>query len=406
MKIAHKKHWPIAVFAVAGLVALGGGVYAATHYFFKPATQPTEVLKIAKPAAKITGAESKMLVMGDVFWGRYINDWSQKSDLKYAYPFQKLNDFNRSSYDAWVADMECPITNNPKVSSAVEESTLQFDCSPDYLPYAKQYFTAFTLANNHTDNQNGVIGWKETIKHLADNNIQSFGTFDPEDYGNICNVLSLPARVTYDDNTVKTVKLPTVWCGYHGVFKNPGPASIAVMSKYTSEFNVIAMPHSGAEYKTGPDQIKTDLYRGLIDGGADVVIGDHAHWVQNTEAYKGRLIVYSLGNFIFDQQDTAEVTRSLALQMTLSVKASDAPDLEKWIKLAEDCGSYDDQCLQMATSQNLAKLPMNYSFVALGSNDSGKITKPATADQLSAIKQRLNWATTIKGLTGRYSGEP
>ena len=393
-------------FAYVGLamIVVGAGAYA--YVTLKPQSQNKAIVReSAKPQPQPLSVQSKILVMGDVFWGRYINDWSQKSDHKYAYPFTRLSEFNRKDYDAWVADLECPVTNNPKVSSAVEDTTLQFDCSPDYLPYAKEYFTAFTLANNHTDNQNGATGWEETVRHLSDNNIQSFGTFDPEDYDNVCNVLSLPARVTMDDNTVKNVKLPTVWCGYHGVFKTPSATSLAVMQKYADRFNVVAMPHSGQEYKTAPDQIKTDLYRSMIDNGAEVVIGNHAHWVQTTESYKGHLIVHNLGNFIFDQQDTKEVTRSAVLQMTLSIDAKNSPDLDKWIALGEACAVYNDTCLAEAKEQNLKKLPIRYSFAALGSNDSGKLVKPATAEQLEAIKQRLNWDSTIKGLSGNYSGE-
>lgn len=404
MNAISRRHWVPALRAIGALLLVGGGALAYAAWAPKP-TQNTVVTNTTKHVPKPVSAESKMLVMGDVFWGRYINDWSQKSDQKYAYPFARLNEFNRQDYDAWVADMECPITNNPKVSSAIEDATLQFDCAPDYLPYAKEYFTAFTLANNHTDNQNGAAGWQETISHLADNGIQSFGTFDPEDKDNVCNVLSLPARVAMDDNTVKKVKLPTVWCGYHGVFKIPSAESVAVMKKYTETFNVIAMPHSGKEYQTGPDQIKTDLYRGLIDGGAEVVIGDHAHWIQNTESYNGHLITYSLGNFIFDQQNTSEVTRSAVLQMVLSVDAKNAPDLEKWVALAETCAGYNDTCLADAEAQGLKKLPITFHFTALGSNDGGKQVKPATPEQLASIKQRLNWNNTIKGLSGKYSGE-
>jgi poly-gamma-glutamate synthesis protein (capsule biosynthesis protein) len=406
--IERKKRWLVALVAFATLVGLSAGTYALMDYYLRPASQRAEqngTKTVAPIAAKPVSAESKMLVMGDVYWGRYVNDWSMKSDQKYNYPFQRLGEFNRDSYDAWVADMECPVTNNPKVSSVEEDTTLKFDCSPAYLPYAKKYFTAFTLANNHTDNQNGMSGWQETVQNLTDNNIQSFGTYDPEDYNNVCNVLSLPARVTYDDKTVKTVKLPTVWCGHHGVFKTPTAASLAVMKHYTDEFNVIAMPHSGQEYKSSPDQIKTTLYRDMIDNGADVVIGNHAHWIQTSEAYKGHLIIYNLGNFIFDQQDTMEVTRGLALAMTVSVNAKDAPDLEKWAALAEKCGTYDDECLKMATSQKLTKLPLKYTFSVVGSDDSGKQVKPASAAQVTAIKQRLNWSTTVKGLTGMYSGE-
>ena len=177
------------------------------------------------------------------------------------------------------------------------------------------------------------------------------------------------------------------------------------MKRYTDEFAVIAMPHSGQEYKAAPDQIKTSSYRSMIDGGADVVIGNHAHWVQTSEAYNGHLIIYNLGNFIFDQQDTAEVTRGLALQMTLSVDAKDTPDLDKWVELAKNCDTYDDSCLKMATSQKLKKLPFSYHFGIVGSDDSGKQVKPASAAQVAALKQRLNWDTTVKGLTGVYSGE-
>lgn len=345
-----------------------------------------------------------MLVMGDVYWGRYINDWSQASELKFDYPFSRLNEFSRDNYDAWIADMECPITNNPKVSSRVEDDTLQFDCSPEYLPEAKKWFTAFTLANNHTDNQ-GAEGLLETRQHLAAEGIQYFGTYEPEDYDHLCDVISLPARAALNDGKTKPVKLPIVWCGYHGVFKTPTADSIAVMKRYTDYFPVVAMPHSGAEYKAEPDEIKTTWHRALIDAGADVVIGDHPHWVQSTESYKGHLIMYSLGNFIFDQQFNSEVTRSAVLDMTVSVEAKDNPDLARWIKLAEECSSYQDACLAKAAEQKLSKLVLKYHFGVRGSDNSGKLVKPATPAQLDSIKQRLRWQQTISGLSGNNSGE-
>lgn len=342
--------------------------------------------------------------MGDIYWGRYINDWSQASPLKYAYPFQRLNEFERDKYDAWIANMECPLTNNPKVSSREEDEYLKFDCSPAYLPEAKKWFTAVTLANNHTDNQ-GVAGFAETKQHLDENGIQYFGSYDPEDYNNLCDVLSLPAHITMSDGVVKQGKLPMVWCGYHGVFKIPTPSSIGVMSHYSSLFNVVAMPHSGAEYKPAPDEIKTTLYRGLIDGGADVVLGDHPHWVQSTEAYKGKLIVYSMGNFIFDQQGALDLTRSAVVNMSVSVEAKNAPALDKWLELGETCGSYADDCLQKAQEEGLTKLPLSYHFSVLGSRDDGKVTHRASETELLSIKQRMNWGVTIQGLSGYNSGE-
>lgn len=403
MKIARKRNragrW-IGVVCTLGLLA-AGAVYILQIW---PHSSPVVPAATAPPAPTVQRLESRMLVMGDVYWGRYINDWSQKSPLKFAYPFSRLGEFHRDQYDAWVADMECPITSNPKVSSAVEDSTLQFDCSPDYLPEAKKWFTAFTLANNHTDNQ-GPAGFAETKQHLEAQGIQHFGHYDPEDYTSICEVLSLPARVNMSDGATKQRKLPMVWCGYHGVFKTPTNQSIAVEEKYSSLFNVVAMPHSGKEYQPGPDELKTTLYRSLIDAGADVVLGDHPHWVQSSEAYKGKLIVYSMGNFIFDQQFNLEVTRSAPVEMTVSVGASEAPDLDKWLALGETCTGHGDDCLVKAAQQGLKKLPLKYHFALRGSRDDGKLVHPATETELASIKERVKWAATIKGLSGASSGE-
>lgn len=362
----------------------------------------TNATEVQQPTSQ--SIESRLLVMGDVFWGRYINDWSMRSELKYAYPFSRLQEFERDKYDAWIADLECPVTNNPKVSSVVEDSTLQFDCSPEYLPEAKKWFTAFTLANNHTDNQ-GLEGVLETRQHLKDNDIQYFGDPNPENHADLCDVLSLPTRITMSDGAEKLGELPLVWCGHHGVFRTPSDESIAVVGEYAEKFNVIAMPHSGAEYKPAPDEIKTTFYRKLIDNGADVVLGDHPHWIQTSEAYKGKMIVYSMGNFIFDQQFSNEVTRSAVVDMTVSVNAKDITDLDKWLALGKECREYADNCLQKAEEQNLTKLPLKFRFSILGSDNSGKLVHRADEGQLMSIKQRLNWTETIKGLNGLHSGQ-
>ena len=44
----------------------------------------------------------------------------------------------------------------------------------------------------------------------------------------------------------------------------------------------------------------------MVDAGATVVIGDHPHWVQSVETYRGAYIAYSVGNFVFDQMWSKE----------------------------------------------------------------------------------------------------
>lgn len=396
--------WKILLLVAVVLTVLAAVAYVLLDRWQTSKPEPLAQLPVVT-APTPARVESKLLVMGDIFFGRYINQWSMASPLKYAYPFQSLDQFERGTYDAWLANLECPVTNNPKVSSAQEEATLQFDCAPGYLPEMKKWFTAVSLANNHTDNQGGMAGLTETRAHLEENSIQYFGSFDPRDTDNLCDVLTIPVHIAMSDTSVKEGVLPLAWCGYHGVFATPTAESIAVVGRYAERFTVFAMPHSGAEYQTGPDSIKTTWYRQLIDSGADVVVGNHAHWVQSSEAYKGKLIMYSLGNFIFDQQSNSEVTRSAVLSITASVDAADASDLDKWLVLGESCKTYHDDCLEQAEKQGLTKLPLKLHFAVLGSNDSGKVTHRADDTQLAAIKQRLGWSTTIAGLEGQSSGE-
>ena len=282
------------------------------------------------------------------------------------------------------------------MTSAEEEETLSFNCSPEYLPEAAKWFDVVSLANNHTDNQ-GVEGFEETKRHLDDHGLQYFGHYDPRSLEDICEVVSLNVVAHYDDASTRQAKLPVALCGYHGVFRIPTEESLAIMEQYSGIMPVIAMPHAGAEYKAEPDEIKTRLYRSMIDHGADMVIGDHPHWIQSTESYKGKLIVYSMGNFIFDQQFNREVTRSAAIRLELHADG-DSTDLDAWTTLAEQCSGYHDGCLERA--RDLKKLNYSYAFDAIGTSNQNRLAHPASPDEQAEILQRLKWEQTIGQLDG------
>lgn len=61
----------------------------------------------------------------------------------------------------------------------------------------------------------------------------------------------------------------------------------------------ILMVHGGYEWESIPHRAQVDLYRGCIDRGVDIVFGSHPHVLQGMEEYGGKLIFYSLGNFLF-----------------------------------------------------------------------------------------------------------
>jgi poly-gamma-glutamate synthesis protein (capsule biosynthesis protein) len=79
---------------------------------------------------------------------------------------------------------------------------------------------------------------------------------------------------------------------------------------------VVVYVHWGVERSEYPEQYQRDMAHGYINAGADLVIGSHPHVLQGFEFYNGRLIAYSLGNFIFNdtQKDTA------ALEITLGTE--------------------------------------------------------------------------------------
>lgn len=65
---------------------------------------------------------------------------------------------------------------------------------------------------------------------------------------------------------------------------------------------VVVSLHWGTEYVSWPSQRQRKLARDIIDAGASLVLGHHPHVLQGFEVYRGGLIAYSLGNFVFDQR--------------------------------------------------------------------------------------------------------
>lgn len=335
-------------------------------------------------------AESRVLFTGDVYWGRRMNDWSRQNQLKEAYPFSRLNEFGKNSYDAWVANLECPAVEGIHQPIGFVPQLWEFNCDTDYLPEFSKWVDIVSLANNHTSNQQREDGLQKTRQSLQKNNIQYFGSFNTHTKEN-CEVISVPARIKTGSGQVEG-KLPMAMCGFDGVYYTITNRNLQEIQEYAKYMPVIAFPHAGREYQATADLKLQKLYRKMIDYGADAVIGNHPHWVQPTEAYKGKLITYSLGNFIFDQNFNNEVMRSAALDAVITVTNTlDNKALAAWAALGEACSIFKDTCLQEAAKQNLQKLTVQFKYRIVGVDTSGQITHPADQRLLDEILVRLNW---------------
>lgn len=92
-------------------------------------------------------------------------------------------------------------------------------------------------------------------------------------------------------------------------------ADIAAARKAGADV-VIVYPHWGVEYRSKPSEAQRRLAHAVVDAGADLVIGNHAHWAGAMEVYRGVPIWYALGNFVFDQTWSEPTMEGIVLELT------------------------------------------------------------------------------------------
>jgi hypothetical protein len=378
-------------------VAVMGSVALLSSHFHGNHPKASIATVAPKPTAPTDQSViGHYLLNGTVVWARATE---RNAGTNYGLPFSQLDTFNRAQYDAWSTDFECPITNNV-VPYQTQIDQLIFNCRPEFLPYASKYFNIYDLANNHTDNQGGETGLAETRQHLQEAGDQYFGTFDPADSQNVCEVLALPVKVEKSDKTEIKSSLPVAFCGWHYFYRDPLPGEIAVMDKFAKVMPVFGFVEMGVEYHAAADATQVEIAHEIVDHGPEFLIANNPHWVQNTEVYKNKLIVYSTGNFIFDQLD-AETMRSASIDVTMKVPYD--ANVAKWLRLAPSCAVFHDDCLQEAEKQGLTKITptLDYGIVA-GQNGDRVITHKADEATKQAILQRTNWSATCAQLESPY----
>ena len=164
-------------------------------------------------------------------------------------------------------------------------------------------FTVFNLSNNHAMDY-GVNPISKTRRALAKDGIASFGA------GKDLKEARAPSLIN-----IKGVTFG--FLGYsnghsrriYATEKRGGvvPYEMKLMKedikslKEKAQVVVISL-HWGIEYEHYPSEEQVEMARELIDAGADLILGHHPHVMQGIEIYKGKLIAYSMGNFLFDQK--------------------------------------------------------------------------------------------------------
>ena len=335
-----------------------------------------------------------MLFTGSISWHGQVDEAARRTENQFAFPFARLYEFNRSKYDAWITTLECP-TSHKGIEEAPGEQVPARNCHPAYLPEFTKWFDVVSLANEHTDDM-GSESFIRTRMALDRHRVQHLGHYDPDSM-NACEVIALPVQVEYDDGATDENDLPVSICGYNFVGAMPSEAAIEQIAKHAARMPTIALPHGGAENASQPDPTTKQLYRKMIDKGADIVIGSHPQSVQGSEAYDEHLIVYSTGDFLSGEQSGSEASSSAAIKATMSISGEQAGEAEQWLNLSARCKKHNDSCLEAAEALSLIKPKASYDFDVVATSSLGYQPHPDSGSQ-QEVERRLNWPQTVQAL--------
>ncbi|MBU2592785.1 MAG: CapA family protein [Patescibacteria group bacterium] len=267
----------------------------------------------SQPVLNQEGKNQKIVIaaVGDLGLGREVN-WQIKTRQDPNFPFLKTAEILKEANLA-VANLESPLIKN----CLPTRTGMKFCASPELvegLVFAG--IDLVNLANNHTDDY-GQEGFEQTLEALNDYRIGYFGS------GTIGRRDIDGRRIAFlgFDDTVQPTEEEEV-------------AGQTEKSKKESDLVIVSF-HWGVEYQKTPSQRQKELAHLAIDHGADLVIGHHPHVLQPIEYYQGKLILYSLGNFVFDQMWSRE-TRIGAIALITFEKGEQAK-LELLPTLIKDC---------------------------------------------------------------------
>lgn len=206
-----------------------------------------------------------------------------------------------SADDLTIANFEGTLTD----SDEREDKTFAFKAPASYASILTGgSVEAVNTANNHSHDY-GDQSFKDTLAALDDAGIVHFG---------------------YDETAVMDVKgikvgLVGIYELYDHLEREQQLKDNIAKVKADGAQLIVVIFHWGNETETVPDSNQTTLGRIAIDEGADLVCGHHPHVLQGIETYKGRNIVYSLGNFCFGGNSSPSDMDTMIYQQTFTIDA-------------------------------------------------------------------------------------
>lgn len=304
--------------------------------------------QLKQVSAVATTTTTTFLAVGDISLSRAVAAAIQKRQDP-SYPFARVRELLHST-DFNFGNLETPFSSSDSFTAA---NTLVFNAPKQNVTgLVDANFKVVSLANNHAFDQ-GLDGITTTRDVLAKHNVLFTGT------GRDLDEAWTPAVYEANGITIGFIAASYSSINDGGKITNSHIARIEDIKNLQfaisnlqsrADFVVVSM-HAGVEYTSKPTQAQIDFAHAAIESGADMVIGHHAHWVQEKELYcpgqtstrqlpkatgeiipgpledlrvvdsqigNCKWIYYGLGNFVFDQSWSEQTKKGLAIKITLS----------------------------------------------------------------------------------------
>lgn len=307
------------------LIVIGLFIFPAknTHY--------TSVSPSSTPSSQ----ELEMIFVGDIMLSRSVGALMAAKN-NYTWPFEKIAEF-LSGADLTIANLETPVSSR----GVNVGSIYSFRSDPKSVEGLKfAGIDIVSMANNHAWDW-GMTAFGDTMTHLASRGISYIGAGynTAEAHAGIVKDVrgTKIGFLAYTDLLPKSISATADRPGL--AIYNETEMILDIQAMRTRADIITVSFHFGDEYQTIHNALQERMAHIAIDAGADLVIGHHPHVVQDIEQYKDKWIVYSLGNFVFDQNFSVATQSGLAVR--ISVKDKKIVKLEEFpIKISDEYQPY------------------------------------------------------------------
>ena len=270
----------------------------------EPTATPTpEPTATPEPTPK-TETQITITAVGDCTIGglKSSNFHDYAASQRPEYFFENVQKYFQND-DLTIINLEGPLTNQ---TTKRPNRTFNFKGKPEYVNILTcSGIDVCNLANNHGyDYQKD--GLKETYQVLTNAGIASCG-FGLEYYTEI-------------DGFIVGCLGFTEWD-----FEKSEIINVIKAARQKCDLLIVSI-HWGREYKHTPTSYCQDMGPRMIDAGADLVIGNHSHVYGTIYQYKGKYIIYSLGNFVFGGNNDPDYQECTIFRQTFTVSKGKSVD--------------------------------------------------------------------------------